>query len=278
MKISGAINEFLNPPDISQRRGKFQISSQMLEENFRAVVMILHNVVVIRAEHDLASQIIEYTALSPHFEPVSMFSNTPEYHAQLATVSGEIIEVTWIKAGLESDKPDFMIGKKEGSYVEEPGSNLSDLALMNKMADPAWMKASPGTKEFLDKFGDQIAHALSKGMTVTGVAPDVPPKEGGAEMTKLFPQGLDEPPSKENDDENLDHLAIQTTQGGGISYETIPLPASQSKPYTIGDPEKAVAPPPAPVTFVKVDEAFIGDGSEPTVGSGAVVGDDEIPF
>lgn len=274
MKITGALNEFLNPSDISERRGKFKVSSELLDTSFHTMVMIMHNVVVIRAEHDLASGMIEYTALSPHFEAVSLYSETPEYEAVISSVGNELADVKWAKVGLESDKPNFMAVKSTPIYPivkgtlellksdPIPKASLDDLGIATEQGggisyeaipsgkienlyekeNPPWAMPTVEQKEFDEKFGTMIKTAMQHSTKIEDGMVDAFGKDVAVDWAK------------------------EKIKGG-------------TKSDIVNAPKKAVEGSPVPVTFVEVDQPFVGDGSEPKAGSDHPdVADDEIPF
>ncbi len=261
MKITGAVIEFLDPPDIAKRRGKFEVTSHMVHDAFYALAGIMRNVVVIRAEHDLASQVIEYTAVSPFFDPVEEGEMTPWYDAHLAQVHGQMLTVQWVRKGLESDKPNFMAKAKIiGVDYAKSESDVTAQILMGKDGKPKLFGNLDIALIYPDVKGtlENIKEAGMDPKSPQDIAADWAATKKLVADAMLDDDGKVVQPGGD--------VAIVTTQGGGIDYVSVP-------------PEKAVEGSPTPVTFAEVDEPFVGDGSEPTVGSGAsVVGDDEIPF
>lgn len=106
MKIIKLIGGDLIPSDIEKRIGKFRIDSGMVMTDFEAMARIMKNVVVIRADNDLASHTVEYIAMSPYFDVENeTFYQPPFYYPTITMNNGHIIKVVWTKA------------KGEGSYA-----------------------------------------------------------------------------------------------------------------------------------------------------------------
>ena len=71
------------------QRGRFTISDIFVtssvggEENFETVRQVMKECVILRAEHNLCTQELEYYAISEHFAPVKEGAITPEYSVSL---------------------------------------------------------------------------------------------------------------------------------------------------------------------------------------------------
>jgi len=68
---------------LRKRRGCFKISTKIIDDNPEIVMMAMARCLVIRAEHLLAYNCVEYCALSPEFDVVSDAVITPEYRVEI---------------------------------------------------------------------------------------------------------------------------------------------------------------------------------------------------
>ncbi len=96
MKFTNALfAEALVPPDINRRRGTFRVSLEMIQEDFLSVRKSMQNLVVINADYNIASQVIEYEAVSPDFDVVPDGEISPPYQATMFAVGAKIVKVEW---------------------------------------------------------------------------------------------------------------------------------------------------------------------------------------
>lgn len=61
------------------RKGRFAISSEIVRHTPEPLLELMGMVIVIRAEYMMASEFIEYHAISPHFRPLKEGDMVPEY-------------------------------------------------------------------------------------------------------------------------------------------------------------------------------------------------------
>jgi hypothetical protein len=81
---------------IRSRVGKFRIPPEILYVNDETTRLIFHKVYVLRADNDLASNTIEYTALSELFDIVEEGFSAPTYIPVL-TLTPFITKIEWTK-------------------------------------------------------------------------------------------------------------------------------------------------------------------------------------
>ena len=78
-----------------KRIGRFRITREMIEKEYLNCVRVMEGIVVIRAEHMLETDTVEYIAISKYFEPVPVGQLAPLYEATLHTVGGVVEKVEW---------------------------------------------------------------------------------------------------------------------------------------------------------------------------------------
>ena len=67
------------PEDFSKRRGRFSIPHDLIHDTPNALLKVMSECLIVRAESMWAEDIIEYTALSRYFEPANLGEQIPEY-------------------------------------------------------------------------------------------------------------------------------------------------------------------------------------------------------
>ncbi|MBN7763673.1 hypothetical protein JYP52_21275 [Nitratireductor aquibiodomus] len=77
-----------------RRCGKFEIAVEVINDVPEVVYAIMAQTIIIRAEAMLASDVIDYTAISEHFEEVPAGSEVPSYDV---IYDAETETITWVK-------------------------------------------------------------------------------------------------------------------------------------------------------------------------------------
>lgn len=88
--------------NIERRVGRFAISAAMLRnsgvlEDREAINAVFDGMVIIRCEHILYTDTLEYIALAPQFDEVPGGEFAPNYRCNFVTLDGVISAVWWEK-------------------------------------------------------------------------------------------------------------------------------------------------------------------------------------
>jgi hypothetical protein len=75
-----------------RRIGRFEIPTELVEENAEELLTVMATVVVLRCEHRFATKAFLYDAWSPQFDVLDPGAEPPEYDAVIDTDAGS---VTW---------------------------------------------------------------------------------------------------------------------------------------------------------------------------------------
>ena len=81
--------------DLRKRRGKFRINHVFIQDDPQLVMKIMGMVIIYRAESLYEDDVIEYHALSPHFNPVVNGCVAPMYEVIVTKNSAGIQEITF---------------------------------------------------------------------------------------------------------------------------------------------------------------------------------------
>lgn len=96
MKIVKVAGGVAVPDNIAKRHGKFTVDSHLIADNYEEALRVMRGIVVLRAEHDIATLTIEYTALAPFFDVVEIGMVIPTYTPVIHMKTGKgIIKVVW---------------------------------------------------------------------------------------------------------------------------------------------------------------------------------------
>ena len=86
------------PPVETHRIGRFTISHDLIERDWREVAYVLAGMLVVRAEMKYDRMVIEYTALCDDFDEVSKGMVPPEYRAIITRDDANNLTVEWRRA------------------------------------------------------------------------------------------------------------------------------------------------------------------------------------
>lgn len=98
MKLIQTLKE-INEPEaipIHCRYGKFRVMPDIIYDNSETLKKLFEKIYILRAEHNLATNCIEYTAVSELFEIVQQGMMTP-YYVPIVHQTHFAISVTWEK-------------------------------------------------------------------------------------------------------------------------------------------------------------------------------------
>lgn len=89
--------------DLLKRKGTFKVSVKLIEDNPDAVIEVLKDVLVTRADNDFITKTITYYGYSKHFDSVKEGDPIPEYITKV-DATNEPYLVTWHRQKEYSEK------------------------------------------------------------------------------------------------------------------------------------------------------------------------------
>lgn len=81
-------------PQSPKRLGKFRVHRELLE-NWRQMIAVMCDLVVVRCEMNHATDTMDYIAFSDHFDEVQCGLEAPEYVAEITNANGILAGVAW---------------------------------------------------------------------------------------------------------------------------------------------------------------------------------------
>jgi len=85
------------PTPALKRIGRFRIIRDMLETEPDSALCIFEGILILRAEHLLSEDVVEYVAISKHFEPCPSGCEAPLYEATIYQTGNVVQQVEWNK-------------------------------------------------------------------------------------------------------------------------------------------------------------------------------------
>ncbi len=105
MKISHAVGGIIIPDDMNCRFGKFKVDKFIIDDQPLLTMRLFRHVIVVRCECDYASLMLEYTAMSPYFDPIPKGTHAPYYCPIFTKENGQITKIEWAKAIIPPYEP-----------------------------------------------------------------------------------------------------------------------------------------------------------------------------
>lgn len=78
---------------LENRIGKFSISLRAVENNWRSLLHIFSNFVIVRAEYIIEKGVIEYVALSPLFDAIGEGLQPPYYELDVTRTNVRVHKI-----------------------------------------------------------------------------------------------------------------------------------------------------------------------------------------
>lgn len=79
--------------DLLKRKGVFKISGKVIEENPKAIIAVLKDVLIVGVESNFMTKTLKYSGYSKYFDVVKEGEAIPEYLA--AVTDGKLLTVSW---------------------------------------------------------------------------------------------------------------------------------------------------------------------------------------